>query len=519
MPRRPHERGELLAADLVGGGVDPPQDRALQAVECRGDGFVGVDHEHLDDLVRVGVVGRRDVDDAILVVEDQLHLGQVEFEHAGLDAAGLDLLCELRHRADQLDDLVVVPVGSAVADRLGVQVRQAGRRADERLGQSRRDDLRVRVVGDEDALAEARLAFLETADAVGENLRQHGHDAPGEVGARGAAAGHSVEGAALTDEVRHVGDVHAERDRPVAVRGQADRIVEVAGVGRVDRDHDLIGHILAPGAFGRVGRVEGLDGRPGVVHRGLGELILDPVRPDDRLRLDRGGAGLPERLDDHPRRQFAPMGILSDLDDDLRARLRTGGADVADDDRRVRLLAFRLDEPGPPRLGERADEAVLAPPEDLDDLPGIERLPVAATPLAGAGDHEVAAHRPARVLRRDEQVAVGVGRRGRDEAEPARVRPELAHDARGHLGQRQGVAFAEDDVPGVAEALDRLAERAVLRVGDAHLSRELARLEGLVVPPRKMFEYCVCVPFRHFASLCPRVRTLMRAIPRGLLVP
>ena len=79
---------------------------------------------------------------------------------------------------------------------------------------------------------------LQAGQAVGDDLRQHRNHAVGQIDARAAVVGLAVERRLGPHEVRHVGDVHAQP--PVAVVGlrQRDRVVEIAGVDRIDRDRD-----------------------------------------------------------------------------------------------------------------------------------------------------------------------------------------------------------------------------------------------------------------------------------------
>ena len=62
--------------------MDAADDRHPDAVEGAGEGFVGLDHEHLDDGVGEGIVLGNGVDHVAGVVEDQLHLRKLEHDHA-----------------------------------------------------------------------------------------------------------------------------------------------------------------------------------------------------------------------------------------------------------------------------------------------------------------------------------------------------------------------------------------------------------------------------------------------------
>ena len=80
---------------------------------------------------------------------------------------------------------------------------------------------------------------------------------PGKVGAVAALGGFQVQRRAGFDEVRHVRDVHAEFPVAVVELLQADRVVVVLGVRRIDRDDRLVGQIETSMRF--VFRIERID--------------------------------------------------------------------------------------------------------------------------------------------------------------------------------------------------------------------------------------------------------------------
>ena len=100
---RVRQLGELLQALVGGHVVDAPHRVELALAEVARDGFVGREHEVLDELVGAldrGVAARlHDVAHAlgIVLVEDDLGLGQLEVERAALEAARAQLLGERRH--------------------------------------------------------------------------------------------------------------------------------------------------------------------------------------------------------------------------------------------------------------------------------------------------------------------------------------------------------------------------------------------------------------------------------------
>ena len=72
--------------------------------------------------------------------------------------------------------------------------------------------MRVLVIGNERALAQSRHAFLQRADAVAENLRQHRNDVAGEIATIGTGISFVIQRGALRNEKRNVRDMHAKLD-------------------------------------------------------------------------------------------------------------------------------------------------------------------------------------------------------------------------------------------------------------------------------------------------------------------
>jgi len=55
--------------------MDPADQRHTEALEEPGQHLVGLDHEHLDERVGVGVVLRLGIDHVPVLIEDQVHPG------------------------------------------------------------------------------------------------------------------------------------------------------------------------------------------------------------------------------------------------------------------------------------------------------------------------------------------------------------------------------------------------------------------------------------------------------------
>ena len=98
---------------------------------------------------------------------------------------------------------------------------------------------------DEGGFGVADFVGLQAGQIVGDDLRQHGDDAVGQIDAGGALVGFAIERRFLADEVRDVGDVHAQPPETVFEMDQRDGVVEIAGVDGVDGDDGFGGQIDA----------------------------------------------------------------------------------------------------------------------------------------------------------------------------------------------------------------------------------------------------------------------------------
>ena len=142
-----------LRSPRRGLGVDAAEEGDVDASEQAGDGLVGLDHEHLDERVGEAGVFGLGVDDVAVVVEDQLDLGQVEDDHALIEATLADDLCEGVHLFEEVDDFAGDAFLVAVDDCLGLGVGKPLGGADDRVGEAGPEDVTVGVVLDERALA------------------------------------------------------------------------------------------------------------------------------------------------------------------------------------------------------------------------------------------------------------------------------------------------------------------------------------------------------------------------------
>ena len=163
----------------------------------------------------------------------------------------------------------------------------------------------------------------------------------------------------------NVGDVDPEEPVIAFQTLERDRVVEVAGIDRIDRDDRPRRQVpsISRDSLGKPRRLG-----PGGVEDLVGERAGETELVDDRTGIDPGLPRLPEDLDDHPFAVPEMGGKADDLDDNLVIlphRLRPGIAD------RHRPRKRRAVDLHPARVGgdeETADKPRLRPRDHLDDF-------------------------------------------------------------------------------------------------------------------------------------------------------
>ena len=149
---------------------------------------------------------------------------------------------------------------------------------------------------DEHGFGEPHLIGLQARQSVGKDLGQHRDHAVGQINARRAIQRLAIQRRARPHEVRHVGNMHAQLPMPVRQPHQRDRIVEIAGIDRIDRDHGFAGQIDSR----RMDRfVEPIGLIASVFEHVVGKMLRQVVFADDRKRIDARLAAAAEHFGDH----------------------------------------------------------------------------------------------------------------------------------------------------------------------------------------------------------------------------
>src|SRR4051812_27304368 len=206
---------------------------------------------------------------------------------------------------------------------------------------------------------------LQAGEVVGDDLRQHRDDAVRQVNTRGTLVGLAVERCLRLDEVRDVGDVHAEEPVAVIEALQRDRIVEIASVDGVDRYDRELGQVAAAPADRFVEQVGLLASfGEGVIVEFAGQVKF----VDDRHGVDAGLSAGAEDIGDDAFTIADVRGKADHLDDDFVVRPNAFRAGIADVDRVAEDFAVDLDHAHAGLFEVDTDEAVGGPLDDIDDL-------------------------------------------------------------------------------------------------------------------------------------------------------
>ena len=214
--------------------------RLLQPLQFFGGGHVRQHHELFDQPVAIQARARRDVGHASLVVQHHLALRDVQIERAALvprgeqrAEGGIEGWKEAVRQAEPiagLECLLHLRVGQP---RCGFH--QAA--AEFMPG--------LLAVGADTHLHEQAAALLvraQAAPAIGELLRQHGHDPVGEIAAIAALPRCLVQRRVRAHVMRHVGDGH-DQPESIAVRLGIHRVVEIARILAIDGDQRHVAQI------------------------------------------------------------------------------------------------------------------------------------------------------------------------------------------------------------------------------------------------------------------------------------
>jgi hypothetical protein len=361
------------------------------------DRFVGQDHELLDEPVAGQPRAVVQADRVAGGVQLDDRLGEVEVDGPPLHPAPGEQFGDLGHLQQVGDYLLVLHLrgrSPPLDDRLGMLVSQAGLRVDDRVGQFGLQRPALGVQADDAGEGQAVLVWAQGAGLVGEGLREHGDHPSDQVDAGPPFPRFGVEGRVGPHVVGDVGDVHPHRPA-VVVTLDADGVIEVLGVGRVDGDDRLLPQV--PTGGDDLG--QGFRTHPGRLGFDLGGEVLGQSGPaDEGGGLDLGVVGVPQHLGHLPPGTAVLVPPALDPHDHQVVVLGLDHRGGIDQDVGFDLGVLGHHEPAGAVPHQITDQRLVGVPQDALDpalqplLPAGDDLhldPVAVQgPLGGVGPHE-----------------------------------------------------------------------------------------------------------------------------------
>ena len=301
---------------------------------------------------------------------------------------------------------------------------------------------------------------------------------PRKIAAIPAACGLLIQRRAALHEIRDIGDVDAQFPITAFELLEADRIVKVFGIIRIDRADHFIAQVQSCRPMLRA--VEAIDRLPRLIFHRIGKIRRQIELHDHRAQIDVFFACFSEDFRDHAGCRLTILaGISRQLDDDFSAGLHVARRRVRRENRLGKRLAIRQHQPLAMLLHECAYKFFLGPLENLDDSSFVQRLALAAAPRVGdLGRDDISIDRPAVLPRRYIQILVAPRVPRLDEAKSLAVMPIHANDRpRGLLLRRQNhrSLAAQNHPPLPHQIAQRRAKRMVFLFSNFQLARQFAR--------------------------------------------
>ena len=165
--------------------------------------------------------------------------------------AVLEPLCaqSLRQPVERADFLGIV-AAAGLDDLLRLGIGEAAVGVDGRAAEPLVQQVEVLVEREDGREAEARLVGTQRAELVREPLGQHGYRAVDQIDRRAALDRLVVDHGVGAHVVGHVGDVHADLPHALLHLADRERVVEVLGVGGIDREGGHVAEIATLGVIG-----------------------------------------------------------------------------------------------------------------------------------------------------------------------------------------------------------------------------------------------------------------------------
>src|SRR6267143_424168 len=404
-------------------------DAALE--EIARDGAVGGEHELFDQAMRDVALAARNIGHALLLVELDDRLGEVEIDGTMLITAGVEEQGEFLHVAEMRRESRVAlgHLGVAFKHFVDIGVGHALGGANDAGSHAGRFHAAGGIEFHQRAHDQAIFARFQRTHAAGKSLGKHGHGAIGKIDGGPSKARFLVKCAAGSNVMRDVRDVDLEVPASISAMLDVDGIVKVARGFAVNGDDGKMAKILAPVAIRIAHR---LRTNLRFLQSFSRERMREVVFADDNLGVNAEFAGTAEYFNDPARGGCAPARITHQLDVDNCPVELLHARDASSSDAcfiraaeaqflpktwgqllTTRYLHFVLDSNviGQDRILMRAvakqpDDRRMRPVQNANNAPfGALRAGGAAEAL-DFGQHVVAMHRVFDRVARDEDVTI-----------------------------------------------------------------------------------------------------------------
>ncbi len=420
-----------------------------------GDRAIGGEHELFDETVSDIALAARDIGHALLFVEFDDRLGEIEIDGATFVAAGVEEQSKLLHIAEARRERRVTLRHFRVGfeDFVDVGIGHALDGANDAGSHARGFHVAGGVEFHERAHHEAIFAGLKRTHTIRKGFGKHGDGAIGEVNGSAAQTRFLVERRASSNIVRHVGDVDLQVPTAVSAMLNVNGVVEIARAFAVDGDDGQVAEIFTAGALGLA---DGLRATLGFVKNVGGEDMREMVLANDDLGVDAEFTRTAENFDDAASRRCASVWIAEQLDVDdgavefVEARdapgsnagfIRAAEAELFPEARRQFVPArdfnfvldanvVRKDDVCAGTIAKQTDDGRVSTVEDPQNAAFRALSAGDAAQTLNLCENVVAVHGVLDGVGRNEDVAVelGYGRIGHDEAVTVVVKDQATFD-------------------------------------------------------------------------------------------
>ena len=190
--------------------MNSPHKRHTETIQQSRDRLVGLDHKHLDNRMRIAVIGRVGVNDLPVVIIHQFCFRQVQMQHPVFLPAFFDRTSQRFHILEQGDHFPRIPFGIAFKDRVGFQIGQPIPRTDHTVVHLAAQDIALRIVGDIDAFGKPPLIRLERTNPIRQHFRQHRDHLFRQIDTVAANACLFIQRRILLNKCTDIGDMHPQ---------------------------------------------------------------------------------------------------------------------------------------------------------------------------------------------------------------------------------------------------------------------------------------------------------------------